>query len=122
MSEHNETGKKGEEFAREYLLKKGYRILEVNWRYQFKEIDIIAQKDNRLIFVEVKTRATLAFELPKEAVTLKKMKHLVFAADGYIQQKEIDLESRFDIISVLATEPMKVLEHIEDAFRPNDLI
>jgi putative endonuclease len=122
MSEHNETGKIGEEVAREFLIRKGYRILDVNWRYNFKEIDIVAQQNNTMVFVEVKTRATLAFELPQEAVTLKKMRHLVYAADAYLTQKHLDLNSRFDIVTVLAAEPFRVLEHLEDAFRPNELL
>jgi putative endonuclease len=122
MSEHNETGKKGELAALEYLIKKGYKIHEVNWRYNFKEIDIIAQHNDTMVFVEVKTRATTAFELPQEAVTPKKMKNLVYAADVYLQLKNIEEESRFDIVTVLAGDNFKILEHIEDAFRANELI
>jgi len=122
MSEHNETGKKGEKAALEYLIKKGYKIHEVNWRYNFKEVDIIAQHDNIMIFVEVKTRATTAFELPQEAVTPKKMKNLVYAADVYLRLKNIEEESRFDIVTVLAQDEFRILEHIEDAFKPNELI
>ena len=122
MSKHNETGKEGEKLALQYLVKKGYKIHEVNWRYNYKEIDIIAQQGNQMVFVEVKTRATTAFELPQEAVTKKKMKNLVYAADVYLQIKNVVLESRFDIVAVLAGDTYKVLEHIEDAFKPNDLI
>jgi putative endonuclease len=122
MSEHNETGKKGELAALEYLIKKGYKIHEVNWRYNFKEIDIIAQHNDTMVFVEVKTRTTTAFELPQEAVTPKKMKNLVYAADVYLQLKNIEEESRFDIVTVLAGDNFKILEHIEDAFRANELI
>jgi putative endonuclease len=122
MGQHNETGKVGEEFAREFLIKKGYRILDVNWRYNYKEIDIVARQDQTMVFVEVKTRATLAFELPQEAVTPKKMKNLVYAADVYLNQKNIELSSRFDIVTVLASEPFKILEHIEDAFKANELL
>ncbi len=122
MSKHNETGKLGEELAQHFLRKAGYRIREVNWRYHYKEIDIIAEKDKHIVFVEVKTRSTLAFELPKEAVTIKKQKNLVFAADAYLQEKEIELASRFDIVSVLNGDAPKVIEHLQDAFQANDLI
>ncbi len=121
MSAHNETGKAGEEVAQAYLAEKGYKLLAINWHFHHKEIDIIAQKDEVLVFVEVKTRSTLAFELPKEAVTLKKQRHLVSAADAYIRQFDIDLPSRFDIISVLNGEPPRVLEHMQDAFQPYEL-
>ncbi len=122
MGQHNETGKEGEKAAVQYLLKKGYKIIEVNWRYNYKEIDIIARQADEMVFVEVKTRATTAFELPQEAVTKKKMKNLVFAADAYLQIKEIELESRFDVIAVLANDGYKIMEHIEDAFKANELI
>jgi putative endonuclease len=91
-------------------------------RFGKKEIDIIALDGNKMIFVEVKTRSTLAFELPQEAVTLRKMKNLVEAADAYLIQRKIDLQSRFDIVTVLMGTPPKILEHIEHAFQPNDLI
>ncbi|MDA3893365.1 MAG: YraN family protein [Salinivirgaceae bacterium] len=122
MSQHNETGKEGEKAAVQHLQKKGYKIHATNWRYNHKEIDIVAQQNDEMVFVEVKTRATTAFELPQEAVTKQKMKNLVYAADAYLQEKEIDLESRFDIVSVLAQDEYKILEHIEDAFRANELL
>ena len=55
-------------------------------------------------------------------VRLKKQKNLIFAADAYLQEKDIDLPSRFDIVSVYAQEPPKILEHLEDAFSPHELI
>ncbi len=122
MSKHNETGKEGEKAALQYLIKKGYKVLEVNWLYNRKEIDIITQKGDIMVFVEVKTRASTAFELPQEAVTKKKMRNLVYAADAYLQIKNIDDESRFDIVTVLADGTYKILEHIEDAFKPNELL
>ncbi len=122
MGKHNETGREGEKTALHYLIKKGYKILEVNWLYNRKEIDIITQKGNKMVFVEVKTRASTAFELPQEAVTKKKMRNLVYAADAYLQINSIELESRFDIVTVLADGTYKILEHIEDAFKPNELL
>lgn len=122
MSEHNETGKKGEELARHHLVQNGYEILDINWQYMHKEIDIVARKNKTMVFVEVKTRASLNFELPKEAVTIRKQKNLVFAADAYLQEYDIDLPSRFDIVSVYAQEPPKILEHLKDAFSPHELI
>lgn len=121
MAQHNETGKIGEELAKDYLLKKGYRILDINWIFNHKEIDIVASNDNKIIFIEVKTRSNTVFELPKEAVTIRKQKNLVYAADAYLQQKEIVLESRFDIISVLAQDSPKIMEHIEGAFQANEV-
>lgn len=120
MGTHNQTGKIGENIACEYLIEKGYEIVEKNWTFSHKEIDIIAKKDKKIIFVEVKTRSHLAFELPKEAVTKKKQKNLVYAADNYLQLHNILEESRFDIISVLAEDKPKVIEHIQDAFSAFD--
>ena len=122
MSEHNDIGREGEDVAASYLIQKGYRIVARNWRYGPKEIDIVARDGETMVFVEVKTRSTLAFELPQEAVTKKKMKNLVEAADAYMLQYNIELEGRFDIVGVLNGNPPKVIEHIAGAWQANDLI
>lgn len=122
MSEHNDVGREGEALAANFLQQKGYEIIDRNWRYGPKEIDIVARDGDTMVFVEVKTRSTLAFELPQEAVTKKKMKNLVEAADAYLIQHNIDLESRFDIVAVLNGNPPKVIEHLEGAWQANDLI
>jgi len=118
MAEHNELGKKGEEMAQKYLLKKGYKIVATNWRYIKDEIDIIANHDNFLVIVEVKTRRNDVFGEPEEAVTKKKQKFLVRAADAYVQQKNIQQEVRFDIVSVIVCGTKWQITHIEDAFYP----
>ena len=122
MSEHNDIGREGEDVAASYLIQKGYRIVARNWRYGPKEIDIVARDGETMVFVEVKTRSTLAFELPQEAVTKKKMKNLVEAADAYMLQYNIELEGRFDIVGVLNGNPPKVIEHIVEAWQANDLL
>ena len=122
MSEHNDIGREGEDVAASYLIQKGYRIVARNWHYGPKEIDIVARDGDTMVFVEVKTRSTLAFELPQEAVTKKKMKNLVEAADAYMIQNNIDLEGRFDIVGVLNGNPPKVIEHIVEAWQANDLL
>ncbi len=103
------------------LAEKGYTIVARNWRYGKKEIDIIVQDRDTFVFVEVKTRSTLAFELPQEAVTPKKMRNLVEAADAYLLQRGIEQQSRFDIVSVLMSGQPKVIEHLEGAFQANDV-
>ena len=100
------------------MLDKGYDILALNWRFKKAEIDIIAQQKETLVIVEVKTRTSIDFERPQEAVTISKQRHLVRAADAYIQENEIDLECRFDVISVLILNQKVEIEHIEDAFMP----
>lgn len=118
MAEHNEIGEAGEAIAKAHLQELGYEILDQNWRYQKAEIDIIAQLNEMLVIVEVKTRTSKDFERPQDAVTISKQKHLIRAADAYIQEREIDLECRFDVISVLIQGEKTELEHIEEAFVP----
>lgn len=118
MAEHNDIGKKGEELALVFLKEKGYAILATNWRYNKAEIDIITTFKNLLVIVEVKTRTSEEFESPKEAVTLKKQRHIIRAADAYIQENNIDLECQFDIVSVLIQGNKVEIEHIPDAFYP----
>ena len=118
MAEHNELGKKGEEMAQQFLSRKGYKIIATNWRYLKDEIDIIAHHDSFLVIVEVKTRRTNVFGEPEEAVSKKKQKFLVRAADAYVQQKNIEEEVRFDIVSVIVCGTHWQINHIEDAFYP----
>ena len=118
MSKHSELGKKGEKIAEEYLLKKEYKILHKNWQDRHKELDIVAEKDNFLIVVEVKSRTQDYFELPSDAVTRKKQRLIIKATNTYIEKYNIDLEVRFDIISILFSNKSYKIEHIEDAFYP----
>lgn len=116
MADHNELGKLGEELAVNYLLKDGYDILETNWVFQKAEIDIIAIKDNVLAIVEVKTRSSSDFGLPQEFVKPKKIQLLVKAVNEYIIANDIDVEARFDIISILKNKEEFVIEHLKEAF------
>ncbi len=118
MAEHNTLGKAGEKYAADYLLSNGYIILEQNWIYHHKEIDLIATKDDTLIIAEIKTRSTENWEHPKEAITNKKIRLLVDAAEAYILMNDIDLEVRFDVISVIKKGNHWKVEHIEEAFYP----
>lgn len=116
MAAHNELGKKGEALALELLLKKGYDILETNWRHQKAEVDIIAQKGRVLAVVEVKTRASGLFGDPQEFVDAKKKQLLIRAVDAYVNEKELDVEVRFDVIGILLNEAASRMVHLEDAF------
>ena len=116
MAKHNELGKKGEEIAADFLQKAGYEILETNWVFQKAEIDIIAQKENILAIVEVKTRTSADFGLPQDFVKGKKIQNLVKAVDQYLTENDLDLEVRFDIIGILLNNKEISIEHIEDAF------
>ncbi len=117
MAEHNITGKKGEEMAAEFLEKKGYKILETNWRFMNLEADIIAEISKTLVIAEVKTRKSNYFGEPESFVTRQKQKNLIKAANAYIERKQLDLEVRFDIVSVVLNDTTSI-KHIEDAFYP----
>jgi putative endonuclease len=116
MAEHNELGKLGEELAVDYLQQNSYDILETNWTYQKAEIDIIAQKENVLAVIEVKTRSSTAFGLPQDFVKPKKIQLLVKAVNQYIIANDLDVEVRFDIIAIHKKEKEYKIEHIEEAF------
>lgn len=115
MSKNKELGIEGEQLAKDYLKKKGWLILEMNYRYRRSEIDLIASENDLLIFVEVKTRSTTSFGLPEQFVDDKKAENIMKAADHYILEKDWKGNIRFDIISIIKKESME-LEHIEDAF------
>ncbi len=116
MAEHNALGKLGEELAVEYLQKEGYTILETNWIFQKAEIDILAQKDNTLTVVEVKTRSSIDFGLPQDFVKPKKIQLLVKAVNAYVTENDLDVDVRFDIIAITKNSQDFVIEHLTDAF------
>jgi len=120
MAEHNETGKKGEDLAADFLQNEGFQILERNWKNRFEEIDIIALENELLVIVEVKTRSSLAFGKPEESVGLRKQRLLVNAAEAYIKKYNSDRETRFDIISVVTNGTGANIQHIRHAFSPFD--
>lgn len=116
MAQHNELGKKGEEEAVKFLKSQGYKILETNFRYIKNEVDIIAEYANQLIAVEVKTRSTRDFGDPQDFVKPSQIKSIVNAVDAYMEQRNIDLEVRFDIVALLYINGKFEIEHIDDAF------
>lgn len=118
MAEHNKKGKEGEILAAEYIRQKGYRIVKSNWRYRHKEIDIIAYDGEELVIVEVKFRSTDYFGNPGEAVTKKKQRYLIEAAEAYLDTIDEAPEVRFDIVTIVGYDPNYQFEHITDAFNP----
>ena len=104
-----------EKIAEKYLLDRGYTILEANFISKFGEIDIIAQKDKRLHFIEVKGRKNLKHGYPREAVTYSKQKRLQSAAKYYFMLKgKDDYLCQFDVIEIIMES--RELNHIENAF------
>ena len=110
------SGDLGEGLALDFLEKNKYRILETNFTSRTGEIDIIAEKDKIIVFVEVKSRRNLKYGRPCEAVTKAKIKKIIRVAEGYIMCKNIeDRQYRFDVIEVFLKEKVRI-NHIEDAF------
>ena len=118
MSKHNELGVKGEVVALEFLEKKGYDILEINWRFEKTEVDIIARDRNTLVIVEVKTRTSEFFGVPEDSVNRRKQKNLAIAAEEYLEKNNLDVDVRFDVISITFKEDSAKVFHIKDAFFP----
>ena len=116
MAEHNDLGKLGEELAVDFLQQNAYEILETNWTFQKAEIDIIAQKENILAIVEVKTRSSIEFGLPQDFVKPKKIQLLVKAVNEYVISNDLDVEVRFDIIAIYKEGKEYKIDHIEEAF------
>ncbi len=118
MAEHNNLGALGETIARQYLEKNGYLILETNWRVGKLEADIIAYKDNLIVFIEVKTRTTDYYGDPEDFVDRKKQKAYIRLANAYILRYNRTEEARFDIISIIIGSPESEpqVKHIVNAF------
>jgi putative endonuclease len=113
------TGARGEELAAAHLLRKGYRILERNYRSKGGEVDIVAKdQDGSIVFVEVKTRRTLVYGLPQLAVTTRKQRQIAKGALSWLTRNRLhDRSARFDVIAVLLHDSASYqLEHIVNAF------
>ena len=121
MARHNELGKWGEQDAADYLQSIGYDIIERDWRIGHRDIDIIARTGDgtTVVFVEVKTRTSDVVTKPDDAVDIKKIRNIGYAANNYIKTKGIVDEVRFDIISIIGNNKENAqLEHIIEAFNP----
>ncbi|RLD29298.1 MAG: YraN family protein [Bacteroidetes bacterium] len=116
MAKHNELGKKGEQLAVDFLIKKGYTIKKRNYRFQKAEVDIIAKLKDTLAIVEVKTRSTVDFGNPQDFVKPKQIQRLVKAVDEYVIVNKLDVEVRFDIIAIVKQGRSFNIEHLENAF------
>ena len=101
MAAHNELGKWGEDIAATYLKKKGFEIIERDWKSGHHDLDIVAKDGNTLVIVEVKTRRNRLFGNPEEAIDYKKRKSLQSAINHYIKSHCTGQEVRFDIISIV---------------------
>jgi len=118
MAESHNLGIKGEDIAAEHLKKSGYKILFRNWKWGKNEIDIIAEKDDTIVFVEVKTRTAEFLGGVASAISTDKQKSIIYAADGYIRRFNMDKESRFDVVTIIMNGETFTIDHIESAFYP----
>ena len=98
------------------LQRDGFAILETNWRFQKAEVDVIAQKDGFLIFIEVKTRGSKKFGNPSDSIDKKKISLYKDAVEGYLEQYPSELEVRFDVVNIIIGKDETEIEHIPNAF------
>lgn len=118
---HLITGRAGEELAAAFLREKGFRIVEINYRCQGGEIDLICEDRQTLVFVEVKTRSATRRGEPGEAITRSKRARLVKAAARYLTSKKLwEKPCRFDLVSILFLTGETVAEHWEDIIDARD--
>ncbi len=113
-----ELGKHGEERAARYLQNKGYKIITRNYYTRYGELDIVCKKKQEIIFVEVKTRKSVSYGTPEEAVTYKKMQKIKKAAMIYLNEGQQAFRGiRFDVITIFIDDMSKeIINHIENAF------
>ena len=119
-----EIGKLGEKIAEEFLKKKGYKILDKNYKFQIPgdlqrgEIDIVAKKKDTICFVEVKTLKDPKIEIfPEEKVNFSKKKKIIFAAESWLLKKKIPFDTKWqiDVISILIEGDKTKIFHFENA-------
>lgn len=121
MALHNQLGKWGEDYAVRYLRALGYEILSRDWRVGHRDLDIVARTpDNAtVVFVEVKTRTSDVVTKPDDAVDLRKIRNIGYAANAYVKEQNIVDDLRFDIITIVGdSDDNAQLEHAENAFNP----
>ena len=109
-------GKKGEDQAVEFLKEKGYKILERNYRFKKSEVDLICQKEDLLIFVEVKARRSKTYGYPESFVSANQQKAIIRASQEYVIANSWKRDIRFDIVAILELKGRSEVEHFKDAF------
>lgn len=118
----NPIGIIGETEATQMLEKKGYKVIEHNWRMGHLEVDLIAENSKEIVFVEVKARtSTFGDRMPEENVDEIKRRRIISAANAYIKYRKIEKQPRFDIIGILVNPTsgeVTYRNHLENAFQP----
>lgn len=117
MPHTREKGKSGEEIAEKFLVEKGFKIIERNYFFGRGEIDIIADDDGILVFVEVKSREAIDFGEPENSITMGKRRQIRKVAEGYLYEKNISgVEARFDVVAIKWEQGKPVINYYPDAF------
>tara|TARA_B100000963_G_scaffold312246_1_gene289570 strand:- start:119 stop:493 length:375 start_codon:yes stop_codon:yes gene_type:complete len=116
MALHNQLGEEGEKIAVNYLKNRGYIIYHTNWRMSHLEADIIAEDNGEIVFIEVKTRSSNEYGEPEDAVDFKKEKDLLRLANVYLENLQLEVPSRFDIVSIIISSEKSNITHFQDAF------
>lgn len=121
MKKYNkEIGTYGESIAKKFLITNGYKILDMNFRNKYGEIDIICKLNNIIIFCEIKSRYTNSFGSPIESITYHKQKQIIKLSQIYIiKNKFLNYNIRYDIIEIIFNNinASYTLNHVKDAFR-----
>jgi putative endonuclease len=116
-NQQQQFGEKGESLAVRYLKKRGYKILEQNYRTALGEIDIIAKENKTIVFVEVKSRKSIRFGNPKLAVNPKKQRKISMVALQYLKTtQQSGAKARFDVVSVISNQDKPDISLIKNAF------
>ncbi len=122
MGKTQTIGNSGEDFVAEYLKKKGYIISARNYRCKFGEIDVIAENDDEILFVEVKTRAENSKVRPYEYVNTPKQQKIITTANIYLKHNGFGLKPRFDVAEVFTSQDGSMrLNYFENAFSVGDV-
>lgn len=116
MDIRTKVGREGERATIEFLSKQGYIIIETNWRYRRYEIDILCEKADTLVAVEVKTRTSRLYGEPETFVSRGQKKRIIESTQAYIEANHLEKEVRFDIIGVINDHGRYTIHHIPDAF------
>ncbi len=112
-----QLGKRGEDLAISFLKNKGFEILERNYRFGHKEIDIIGKDSNTIVFIEVKAGRSKDFGAPQERVNSRKQKSIIEVAQDYMQKRDFrDCDFRFDVVAIDFEKGKREIEHIKNAF------
>ena len=117
MHPKKSLGQHGEQLAANYLTNQGYRIVTTNWHCKYGEIDIVAQKDNLLVFVEVRTRSADTTEGAFESITPRKQRRMTASAQTYLATQQLETSDwRVDVIGIaIPRSGAPIIEHAEDA-------